>query len=230
MKLAVLSDIHANWPALQASVEDAGDVDGYIFAGDFIGLLGYPSEVIEFAMEKSDLSVKGNHDISVIENNKGHVNSQELSEFELNITRNNLNNNQKKWVSELSSYKKDQDLGIVLAHAKPSPEMSTGLEPRNPGLGKGSYTKVASNFDTDIYDYIIVGHTHNQDALDVSKFGHDLIVINPGTVGSPSNIGVAEYAIIDTEEHTYELKSVEYDKDMVISHLEELDVPVKWWI
>lgn len=230
MKFAVLSDIHANWPALEAAIEDAGDVDGYLFAGDFVGILGYPSKVVQFAIENSDLSVKGNHDISVVENNEGHVNSSDLSDFELKITKNNLNSKQMNWISNLKSYQEDEELGVVMAHAKPSPEMSTGLESRNPGLDKGSFTKVATNFDTEIYDYIIVGHTHNQEGLDVSKFGHDIVVLNPGTVGSPSNIGVADYAIIDTENRDYELRSVEYDDNKVISRLEELNVPMKWWV
>jgi predicted phosphodiesterase len=230
MKIAVLSDIHANWPALKAAVEDSGNVNEYLFVGDFIGLLGYPSEVVQFAIENSDLSVKGNHDISVVENNKGHVNSSDLSEFELRITKNNLNNEQANWISDLKSYQENEKLGVVMSHAKPTPEMSTGLESRNSGLSKGSFTRVASNFDTDLYDYIIVGHTHNQEALDVSKFGHDIVVLNPGTVGSPSNIGVADYAIIDTENRDYELRSVEYDEKEVISRLEDLNVPVRWWI
>lgn len=230
MKIAVLSDIHANWPALKSVVNDlSDDIDGYIFVGDFIGILGYPSEVVSFAMENSIMSVKGNHDIAVLENHKGHVNSQELSEFEYEITHNNLSDKQKNWVSDLSTYELNPNLGIEMAHAKPTPELSSGLEPRNPGLEKGLYTKVASNIDDSKYDFIITGHTHTQQGLDISKFGHDIVVLNPGTVGSPGNIGVAEYAVIDTAKRTYTLETVNYDENEVIDPLKDIGVPVEWW-
>lgn len=230
MKIAVLSDIHANWPALKSVVNNlSNNIDGYIFVGDFIGILGRPSKVVSFAMENSIMSVKGNHDISVLENHEGHVNSQELSKFEYNITHNNLSDKQKNWVSNLNSYELNPDLGIEMAHAQPTPELSSGLEPRNYGLDNGLYTKVASNIDDSKYNFIITGHTHEQDSLDVSKFGHDIVVLNPGAVGSPGNMGKSEYAVIDTKKKTYNLEAVNYDETKVINYLKKIDVPVKWW-
>jgi len=46
MKFAVLSDIHGNLPALDAVIEDAGNVDCYIFAGDYCIGNPYPDECI----------------------------------------------------------------------------------------------------------------------------------------------------------------------------------------
>lgn len=229
MKLAVLSDIHANYPALNSVVNDVDDkVDGYVYAGDYIGILGYPSEVVSFVMNNHEMAVKGNHDISVIENNKGHVNSSELSQFELDITKDNLNNSQQDWVSNLNTYEENEELGILMSHAKPTPELSSGLKPRS-ALNKGSFPKYASKINTDIFNYIIVGHSHNQEALNVSKFGHDVIVLNPGSVGGPNQLGVANYAIIDTQKLEYSLHQSEYDKKIVEDHLDELKVPQKWW-
>lgn len=230
MKLAVLSDIHANYPALQSVVSEVDDkVDGYVYAGDFVGILGYPSEVISFVMDNNEMKVKGNHDISVVEKNQGHVNSQALSNFELEVTKDNLSKNQQDWIKGLDTYNENKELGIVMSHAKPTPELSSGLKPRS-SLNKGSYTKVASKFNDDIFSYIIVGHTHNQEALNVSKFGHDIVVLNPGSVGGPSQLGVAKYATIDTEKLEFNLHKTEYDKKIVTDHLEENNIPKKWWV
>lgn len=228
MKYAVLSDVHANYPALKAVLDEVeGHVDGYISLGDMIGLMGYPEETVSTLKSKTDYALKGNHDVSVVENNMGHVNSPALSEFELQITNDNLSDENREWIESLNTFEKDN--GFVLAHAKPTPEMSSGLEERNTGLGKGHFTKAAGMYDDEVVDFIFVGHTHDQAGLDCSRFGNNVTVINPGTVGMNKPKNVAEYAVIDTENNTYELKSVEFDFGEVESRLNELDVPVHWW-
>lgn len=49
MKYAVISDIHGNYPALCAVLNDAAQagVDQYIFAGDYATAVPYPNEVVE---------------------------------------------------------------------------------------------------------------------------------------------------------------------------------------
>lgn len=228
MKYGVLSDVHANYPALSAVVSDSkSEVDSYIFLGDMIGLMGFPEETTNKLKDISKYALKGNHDISVVEREEGHVNSPELSEFELRITQEQLSDNNADWISSLNSFQEVDS--IVLSHAKPFPEMSTGLEPRNPGLGKGSFTKAAANYDDEVVDFIMVGHTHDQGALDCSKFGNDIVVLNPGTVGMNTPYSTAEYAVIDTTKQSYDLRTVDYDFKEVESRLYELNVPIKWW-
>lgn len=230
MKVALVSDIHGNMTALNAVHEEVkSEVDGYVMLGDYVGLLGSPSDVIAFAMEKSLFSIKGNHDIAVVENGEGHVNSEKLSEFELSLADSQLSENQEKWVGNLDSYNEVPEYKFVMAHAYPSPMQSTGLEPRNPGLTKGNYTKAASEFEDDKYNFIFIGHTHNQSKLDCKKFGNDIKVVNPGSVGQPMSKSEAEYAVIDLESGGVKLEKVEYDNSKVISKLEENDVPLKWW-
>lgn len=230
MKLALLSDVHGNITALEAVQDDAEPaIDGYIMLGDYIGLLGSPGEVVEFAMENSLHSVKGNHDISVVENQKGHVNSKKLSEFELSLANTQLTEDQVEWVHSIDSYEEVDELGFVMSHAYPNPTSSTGLEPGNVGLTKGNYTKAASEIDSDKYDFVFVGHTHSQSKLDCKKFGHDLKIVNPGSVGQPISDQTAQYAVVDFETQDISLNSVKYDSDKVISTLEEEDVPFNWW-
>lgn len=230
MKLALLSDVHGNITALEAVDDAEPSVDGYIMLGDYVGLLGSPGEVIEFAMERSVYSVKGNHDISVVENQRGHVNSKELSEFELSLANTQLTEDQVKWIHSINSYEEVDELGFVMSHAYPDPMSSTGLEPGNVGLTKGNYTKVASETDSQKYDFVFVGHTHSQSKLDCEKFGHDVKIVNPGSVGQPISDPTAQYAVVDFDTQDVSLKSVEYENEEVISKLEEQDVPFKWWV
>lgn len=229
MKYAVISDVHANYPALKAVLSDVpSNVDGILFLGDLVGLMGYPYKTAKSLMKSTDHGLKGNHDIAVLEHGEGHVNSSELSDFELNLTVDNITQKQKEWITSNPTYKEIPEDGIVMSHAQPTPELSSGIEVRNFGLKKGSYTKAASNFDTEVYDFILVGHTHDQSKLDCSKFGHDITVLNPGSVGQSID-EPAEYAIINTDDNTAELKSVEFDSESVKQHLKSIGVPKKWW-
>ena len=69
VKIAVLSDAHANLQALEKVFEDAEGrgVEIFLNAGDTIGFGPYPNEVVEMLCEKNVLSVVGNYDLEVIE-------------------------------------------------------------------------------------------------------------------------------------------------------------------
>lgn len=231
MKVGIASDVHANWPALEAVLEEMkGNVDCYIYLGDIVGLMGFPHECVSAIMSQFDYVVKGNHDVSVIERGLGHVNSRELSNFEYNTTVSALSEEQMDWIRSLDSYMEIPEHGILMSHAYPTPEMATGIESGNRGLTKGNYLECASSIDSDTFDFIFVGHTHNQATLNCSKFAgnHNVTIVNPGTVGQAGE-GIAEYAIVDTDSSEVDLCSTDYDWSRVEKRLEELEVPIRWW-
>jgi predicted phosphodiesterase len=68
MRLAILSDIHANLPALEAVL---GDIDGAGVAelwclGDVVGYGAQPDECTELVADRCALSLVGNHDLAVL--------------------------------------------------------------------------------------------------------------------------------------------------------------------
>lgn len=59
----ILSDIHANWEALQAVLESAaGEYDQIICLGDLVGYGADPNAVTEWVRARVTLVVRGNHD------------------------------------------------------------------------------------------------------------------------------------------------------------------------
>jgi predicted phosphodiesterase len=62
MRIAVLSDIHANVTALDAVLADAGPVDAIWHLGDIVGYGPEPDAVVERLREASAIGVRGNHD------------------------------------------------------------------------------------------------------------------------------------------------------------------------
>lgn len=227
MKIAVISDIHANYPALKAVVSDAPDVDRFVCLGDMVGVMGYPRQTMDLLMSlQLEHAIKGNHDIVVIEIQETWDNN--LSSFEIRITLDMLTQTHKDWIADRQSYLSDTTNSIVMAHSRPTPGLSSGLNGEgNRGVDKGDYLNVASELSNN-YDFVLLGHTHEQGGMNASQHGHNVIVLNPGSVGTPFG-EPARYAVIDTEQHSFNLRAISYDQTPVKQRLKQLDVPINWW-
>lgn len=64
MKVLILSDIHANWPALQAVLAAEQDADEILCLGDLVNYGPQPRECVAWAMQLGPPSrvIQGNHD------------------------------------------------------------------------------------------------------------------------------------------------------------------------
>ena len=224
---AVVSDIHANYPALEAVIDDSGSTDGLICLGDMVGLYGFPQETISTIRGLADHCVVGNHDVAVLEYEEGHVNDHDLSMFELEHTHDLLDDSLIEWVNGLPSYQELREERTILAHARPYPEESDGYSMGNHGVRPMDVPVVAPDID-EWYQLVLLGHTHKQHSVDCSRFSHDVVFCNPGSVGQPMD-GPARYAIVDTTTGEIEHRKVDYDHQPVIDRLRELDVPLEWW-
>lgn len=67
MRLALVSDIHANLEALQATLADIAvhEVDRIVCLGDIVGYNANPAECIALIRDANALCVAGNHDLAV---------------------------------------------------------------------------------------------------------------------------------------------------------------------
>ncbi len=68
MRVAVISDIHANLPALEATAEaiDAEAPNQIWCLGDLVGYGPHPNECCAWAQEQAAVCLSGNHDLGVI--------------------------------------------------------------------------------------------------------------------------------------------------------------------
>lgn len=63
MRFLILSDLHANWPALASVLHDAaGKYDEVVCCGDLVGYNADPGAVLDWAIEHCASMVRGNHD------------------------------------------------------------------------------------------------------------------------------------------------------------------------
>src|ERR1051326_1545030 len=82
MRILLLADIHANWPALQA-INEPHDV--CVFLGDLVDYGLEPRPCIDWIRQKAHYAVRGNHDHGVAQNVK--VNGKSGFKYLTGITR-----------------------------------------------------------------------------------------------------------------------------------------------
>jgi len=211
-EVVILSDLHGNAPALEQVVEAEGWDKQYLILGDSIGLNPYPRETISLLQSLPNTEMlQGNHDLAVLTHGHGSVLNPYLSAFEYQYTIDETSEEQRALIQSLPSMKDVTIDGtsMRLAHAKPWLGQETGYEENNPGIRNKDVPAVASRM-ADSYDYVMVGHSHEQFAIDCATFGHDVTIINPGTLGYDNT-----YTTLDTETGSIEEKEVEHSVDIV---------------
>lgn len=218
MKVGVISDIHGNFPALQAVFDSFPDsLDLVVCLGDIVGVLGWNNECVSMVKNRCDSVVVGNHDRRVIPSIE-YQPKREYDNIEYNLVTSQLSEEQVSW---LASQPEDQWLPepeMRLVHSHPLPYVrwdgDDRVEPR-------SFTKMG---DFTRGGILCLGHTHKQHAVDISRFeGQEGVVVNPGSVGVPY-YKPAEFAIVNTDDFTWELNTVEYEYTNVEKRLKELGV------
>jgi len=220
-RYVLVSDIHGNYPALQAVVDAEGINSTYLVLGDLFGLNAYPKKTLDLIRSLDARVIIGNHDYAIFVQDEGHVNNEALSEFERSYTLESLTQEDIDWVRDQSSFdtfEDDSGNSICITHAKAWPEESRGYTSGNSGMPKGNIPHFASRvLKNRNYQYVFHGHTHEQYSLDCSRFGHDIHFVNPGTLGYKST-----YAVVDTETGHVDLKSVDVDQDRITDHIQDV--------
>lgn len=62
----ILSDIHANLPALEAILKDADNFDRLVFLGDLANFGSHPGECVNLLKKYNPLCIIGNHDAQIV--------------------------------------------------------------------------------------------------------------------------------------------------------------------
>jgi putative phosphoesterase len=223
MRIAIISDIHGNLPALQAvfTLIDAQKPDTILSLGDIVGYGPFPSECVQFLIDRKVENLLGNHDA-------GLVGKQDMGLFRepnfswLNKSRELLTTEQYEYLEQSSYTKVLTECNGLAVHASPEfPErwryLDSALECRN---------LLAHRTESVIF----CGHTHKAavvaDKLGIMRVqkGHRFVV-NPGSIGQPREHDKrASFGIFDTEAFSWQLFKVEYDRSIVFRRFKELRV------
>ena len=212
MRVAALSDIHGNLPALEAALADVEreDVDAVVVPGDVISG-PWPVEVLEL-LERIDAQlVRGNADRSVLERGEGQ---EPLARWCADRLGEERLSRAARW--PLTRELDVDGLGRVLVcHSSPSSDevIYTQITPDD---------EVAALFAGVAADLVLSGHTHVQ--FDRILPG-GLRVVNPGSVGMPyEGTPGAYWALLGPD---VELRRTEYDVEAAVEAARATGAPLR---
>ena len=218
MRYLILSDIHANLPALEAVLAAAGAVDAVWCLGDLVGYGPQPNECVERVRNLPGLRcVAGNHDWAAL----GKLSLTDFNpqaRWAVEWTAQQLIPAHRAWLDGLPE--RIEEEGFTLVHGSP----------RHPIWEYVLNSAVASEnmayFDTPA---CLVGHTHVAviflepgrqhraapaivpEPGQVFSYRPVRAIINPGSVGQPRDGDPrASYALLDTEAGQIEYRRETY--------------------
>jgi len=222
MKIAVLSDIHGNYIALEKCIEYAlnKNIDTFIFLGDYLGELAYPQKTMDILYSLKEkyqcYFIRGNkEDYWIGYEKKGATGWKQYDSTTgaLYYTYHNLQAKDMAFFKSLSHAAKlsfDDLPTITICHGSPN-KTNEKLLPNDEKT-----MTIVENTPTSL---ILCGHSHIQ-----GDFAHaGKTVLNAGAVGVAfRSQGKAQFMILTGADGTWshEFVSLSYDVERVIEDLE----------
>lgn len=222
MRIAVISDVHGNLPALEAVLSDIRTraPDLIVNLGDCVTSPLWPRETLELLDSLSLPTVRGNHD-RWIAHAADAPNSPSIV-----FARNALTAQQRSALGTLPA-SLDVAERVLAVHGTPSSDTDYLMEEAIDGrLAFVPATTLARRIGDVSAELILCGHSHTQHFAAVAT---DRLVLNPGSVGLPRYAGNpdaplneagsphARYAVATRQGRRWnvELLALAYDWDVV---------------
>jgi diadenosine tetraphosphatase ApaH/serine/threonine PP2A family protein phosphatase len=229
VRVALISDIHANWPALKAVVADLPPVDEVVCLGDVVGYGGEPVRCLDHVRSQGWLTLCGNHDRACVDSDVlGWFNDDAARSIRWTIEQ--LGDDRIDWLRHLPE-ERDHDEAL-LVHASPrSPLYEYVLDLHS------AYANLHELGDRVCFH----GHTHVPGVFRLSgtRVDHDYeigvvpvagpVLVNPGSVGQPRDRDHdASYGVWDVDAATFEFRRVAYDRVAAQRAILEAGLPARF--
>ena len=236
MRYALISDVHANLPALDAVLADIdarGDVDAIYHLGDLVGYSSQPNEVVARLRERAIAGIAGNYDSTVAADYRHcgckseNARQEELAHVSYEYTRGAVTPETKRFLAGLPFSLDLRPLGghapgprLVLVHGTPTLNTVYFTEDRTDDFCR----KMAATVGLRAGDALAFGHTHRpwHRAVDGVNF------VNTGSVGRPKDGDWrAGYVLLDlgASEPRVELVRVAYDVEATVAGVRSAGLP-----
>lgn len=236
MRYALLSDVHANLPALTAVLADITtrrDIDATYHLGDLVGYAPWPNEVVAAIRAANIAGVAGNYDSTTAAGYK-HCGCKyedpeqaRLSHLSYEWTKTHTSNETKVYLGGLPFRIDLRPLGghlagptVILIHGNQTLNTVYVTEDRTDDF----LTKMGTSLGAKAGDVVCFGHTHTpwQRAVGGVHF------VNTGSVGRPKDGDWrAGYVVLDvgTGAPTATVIRVPYDIDAAMTAIHASELP-----
>lgn len=221
MRLLVMSDVHANWPALEAVIA-AESYDALLIGGDLVSYGPHPREVVAFVQRYATLVVRGHQDEAIADGSDvaSAPPYKPLAEATCAVHRELLSRDDVLYLGSLPLTGTFMADGRSFFSAHVSPRESPCPRALLPHVPERHLRTEIGELSEDV---VLLGHTH----IPMIRRVAAQTVVNPGSVGQPRDGNPrASYAII--EDGVPELRRVAYDVDRTIRDLRASPTPA--WI
>jgi len=190
--IALLSDCHANYAALEAVISDAhgAGCDSFIFLGDAVGYHCQPNECISLLQAVNAEAVLGNHDWYLLNGGVCPRSKSVTETLQQNLSV--ITDRSIQWLKQCRQ--KLARLHDLYLHGGPEDELEQYIYQVTPNLVPVEYKR------------LFCGHTHVQHLCELGQ----RTFCNPGSVGQPRDGNpAAAYAILFNGQ--IELRRVPYE-------------------
>jgi len=236
MRYALISDIHANLPALEAvleNIERRNEVDAVYHLGDLVGYAPWADEVVALLRSRGIPGIAGNYDSTVGTNNKHcgcryeDPRQEELSHVSFAWTKEHCSEETKRYLAALPFRMDVKPLGghaagptIILVHGTPTLNTLYWTEDRPDSF----CLQMANIAGAKSGDVLCFGHTHVPWARTVEG----VRCVNTGSVGRPKDGDArAGYVLVHVQPERVdtEIIRIEYDVARAVAAIRDSDLP-----
>ena len=181
MKVAILSDLHANYEAVRAVADDLAQADAVLCLGDLLGYYCQVNETMDWAREHVTHCVLGNHDHDVLHGCPEDV--PPAVRFGIEFAAKTLDPSHAAWLRQLPLTWEGRldDRSFLLVHGSPWNPLGGYLYADNPQLSE------LAQLD---FDVIAFGQTHRF----LQRRHGDRVHLNPGAVGQSRDSETISFA------------------------------------
>ena len=226
-RVAVITDIHANLPALEATLADIEElsVDAVFCGGDLVGYGPHPNEVCALIEARAIPTIYGNYDYAIGRDLEdcgcAYIDKHDrpIGQLSVDWTLAHTNADAKAFMRELPLDLRFElaDKRIRLVHGSPR-KVNEYLFEDKPAR---TFERIAALADCDV---LVFGHTHKPW---IHEYG-GVLFVNCGSVGKPKD-GDARggYAFLEASRHgvSASIRRIVYDAPAVSREMRNAGLP-----